>query len=307
MAFGEFELIARHFSAFGRGPGVVLGVGDDAAVLSIPDGCELVTSVDTLVEGAHFPEDAFPEDIGYRCVAVAASDLAAMGARPLAVTLALTLPEADEFWLHAFSEGIGQACSAFYLPLVGGDTTRGPRVISVQVFGVIERGRAVLRGGARPGDAVWVSGTLGDAAAGLAVLQSRWQPAPDDGEYLLDRYYRPTPRLVLGEQLPGIASAAIDVSDGLLQDLGHIAAASGCAIEIQAEHLPLSAALQSHADRHQQLAWALSGGDDYELCITVPEALPAPEGFTRIGAVLAGQGVVCEGAARLERAGYTHF
>lgn len=307
MAFGEFELIARHFSAFGRGPGVVLGVGDDAAVLSIPDGCELVTSVDTLVEGAHFPEDAFPEDIGYRCVAVAASDLAAMGARPLATTLALTLPEADDFWLHAFSEGIGQACSGFHLPLVGGDTTRGPRVISVQVFGVIERGRAVLRSGAQPGDTVWVSGTLGDAAAGLAVLQSRWQPAPDDGEYLLGRYYRPTPRLALGAQLPGIASAAIDVSDGLLQDLGHIAAASGCAIDIQAEQLPRSAALQSHADRQQQLAWALSGGDDYELCITLPEALSPPEGFTRIGTVREGQGVFCEGAARLQRAGYTHF
>lgn len=307
MAGGEFELIARHFSAFGRGPGVVLGVGDDAAVLSIPEGCELVTSVDTLVEGVHFPEDAFPEDIGYRCVAVAASDLAAMGASPLATTLALTLPEADDFWLHAFSEGIGQACSAFHLPLVGGDTTRGPRTISVQVFGVIERGRAVRRGGARPGDAVFVSGTPGDAAAGLAVLQSRWQPEPDHGEYLLGRYYRPTPRLALGAQLPGIASAAIDVSDGLLQDLGHIAAASGCAIEILVEQLPLSAALQSHPDRQQQLAWALSGGDDYELCITLSQDCRPPAGFTRIGTVQEGEGVVCEGAARLGQAGYTHF
>lgn len=307
MPGGEFELIARHFSAFGRGPGVSLGVGDDAAILSIPGDCEMVTSVDTLVEGVHFPSDAFPEDIGYRCMAVAASDLAAMGARPLASTLALTLPEADDFWLHAFSEGIGQACSALSLPLVGGDTTRGPRVISVQVFGVIERGRAVLRSGATAGDVVFVSGTLGDAAAGLAVLQSRWQPKPDDGEFLLGRYYRPTPRLLLGMQLPGIASAAIDVSDGLLQDLGHIAAASGCGITIDADQLPLSAALKSHVDHRQQLAWALSGGDDYELCITVPDGLQPPPGFTRIGTVRDGKEVDCKGAEGLEKAGYTHF
>lgn len=307
MPVGEFELIARHFSAFGRGSGVSLGVGDDAAILSIPEGCELVTSVDTLVEGSHFPEDTFPEDIGYRCVAVAASDLAAMGARPLAMTLALTLPDADDFWLHAFSEGLGQASTAFGLPLVGGDTTRGPCVISVQVFGVVERGAALLRGGAQPGDAVFVSGTLGDAAAGLALLQSRWQPEAVHGEYLLGRYYRPTPRLVLGEKLTGIASAAVDVSDGLIQDLGHIAAASGCAIEIQADDLPLSDALRSHHERQQQLAWALGGGDDYELCITVPVDLMAPEGFTRIGSVTEGEGVRCEGATLPEHSGYTHF
>ena len=307
MRVGEFELIARHFSAFGRGPGVSLGVGDDAAILSIPDGCELVASVDTLVAGVHFPDDTFPEDIGYRCVAVAASDLAAMGARPLAMTLALTLPDADDFWLHAFSEGLGQASTALRLPLVGGDTTRGPCVISVQVFGVVERGAALLRSGAQPGDAVFVSGTVGDAAAGLALLQSRWQPEAAHGEYLLDRYYRPTPRLVLGEKLSGIASAAVDVSDGLIQDLGHIAAASGCAIEIQAAALPLSDALRSHPDRQQQLAWALGGGDDYELCITVPADLLPPEGFTRIGRVTEGQGVRCEDASIPEKPGYTHF
>lgn len=307
MPSGEFELIARYFSAFGRGPGVTLGVGDDAALLSVPDGCELVTSVDTLVEGVHFPEDAFPEDIGYRAVAVAASDLAAMGARPLAMTLSLTLPDADDFWLHAFSEGIGQASAAFRLPLVGGDTTRGPCVICVQVLGVIERGRAVLRGGARPGDAVFVSGTLGDAAAGLAFLQSRWQPEPAHGEYLLARYYRPTPRLALGEQLPGVASAAIDISDGLLQDLGHIAAASGCAIDVHTDSLPLSDALRSHPDREQQLAWALGGGDDYELCVTVPADQESPAGFTQIGEVREGHGVHCDAAPDLEQAGYTHF
>ncbi|MFN2287364.1 MAG: thiamine-phosphate kinase [Chromatocurvus sp.] len=307
MRVGEFELIARHFSALGRGPGVSLGVGDDAAILSVPEGCELVASVDTLVEGVHFPDDTFPEDIGYRCVAVAASDLAAMGARPLAMTLALTLPDADDFWLHAFSEGLGQASTAFRLPLVGGDTTRGPCVISVQVFGVVECGAALLRSGAQPGDAVFVSGTLGDAAAGLALLQSRWQPEAVQGEYLLDRYYRPTPRLVLGEKLSGIASAAVDVSDGLIQDLGHIAAASGCAVEIQAAALPLSAALRSHPDRQQQLAWALGGGDDYELCITVPVDLLPPEGFTRIGSVTEGQGVRCADASIPEQPGYTHF
>ncbi len=307
MPSGEFELIARYFSAFGRGPGVTLGVGDDAAILSVPEGCELVTSIDTLVEGVHFPEDAFPEDVGYRCVAVAASDLAAMGARPLAMTLSLTLPEAEDLWLHTFSEGIGQASTAFRLPLVGGDTTRGACVISVQVFGTIERGRAVLRGGAQPGDGVYVSGTLGDAAAGLAILQSRWQAEPEHAEYLFGRYYRPTPQLILGERLPGTASAAIDVSDGLLQDLGHIAAASGCAIEIQSDDLPLSEALRSHPERRQQLAWALGGGDDYELCITVPADRVAPSGFTRIGAVSPGEGVRCDVDVDPGRAGYTHF
>lgn len=307
MPAGEFDIIGRYFSAFGRGPGVVLGVGDDAAVLSVPAGCELVTSVDTVVAGVHFLPDTFPEDIGFRSVAVAASDLAAMGARPLAMTLALTLPEADELWLHAFSEGIGQASSAFRLPLVGGDTTRGPSVISVQVFGLVDQGQAIQRGGACPGDGVYVSGTLGDAAAALDVLRGQWQPGAAHGEYLLQRYYRPTPRLALGQALHGVASAAIDISDGLLQDLGHIAAASGAAIEVNADDLPLSAALRSHPDHEQQRRWALSGGDDYELCITVPDNVIAPAGFTRIGVVCEGRGVTCDGAPAQGQSGYAHF
>jgi thiamine-monophosphate kinase len=307
MSYGEFSLIARYFSAFGRGDGVDLGVGDDAALLTVPPGESLVVSVDTMLAGRHFPEDAFPEDIGFRAVAVAASDLAAMGATPLGMTLSLTLPEADEVWLHPFSEGIGQAARDFALPLVGGDTTRGPLSIAVQVMGSVPQGGALLRSGARAGDLVYVSGTLGDAAAGLALLQAQWLPPEAHREFLVERYFRPRPRLSLGLSLRGIATAAIDVSDGLLQDLGHIANASGCGMRIDAQRLPLSAALRTQPDRGQQLAWALAGGDDYELCVTAAQDARLPEAFTCIGEVVAGDGVFCAGAPEGLSPGYTHF
>jgi thiamine-monophosphate kinase len=242
MPADEFSLISRYFSAFGAGPAVALSVGDDCAILTLEPGERLATSVDTVVAGVHFPEESLPEDVGYRAVAAAASDLAAMGARPLGMTLALTLPNADELWLHSFSQGIGAAAKALALPLVGGDTTRGPLTITVQVFGALPMGRALLRGGARPGHAVYVSGTLGDAAGGLAVLEGRYQPDPDAAEYLEQRFFRPSPRLALGVALlegsansNGLladagpiapASAAIDISDGLLADAGRIAPAS---------------------------------------------------------------------------------
>jgi thiamine-monophosphate kinase len=342
MPADEFSLISRYFSAFGAGPAVALGVGDDCAILTLEPGERLATSVDTVVAGVHFPEESLPEDVGYRAVAAAASDLAAMGARPLGMTLALTLPEADELWLHSFSQGIGAAAKALALPLVGGDTTRGPLTITVQVFGALPMGRALLRGGARPGDAVCVSGTLGDAAGGLAVLEGRYQPDPDAAEYLEQRFFRPSPRLALGVALLGAsansnglladagriahasaaidisdglladaghmaaASAAIDISDGLLADAGHIAAASGVRIELDAALLPLSPALVAHPDRNQALRWALAGGDDYELCFCLPAGAVAPPGCTRIGEVMAGAGVSCPGFDDLA-AGYNHF
>ncbi len=306
MPLSEFALIARYFSSLGRGDAVDLGVGDDCAILRLPPDKRLATSMDTLVSGVHFPEDAFPEDIGYRAVAVAASDLAAMGATPLAMTVALTLPEADDFWLTTFSEGLARAVSEYQLPLVGGDTTRGPLAITVQVFGALPAGAALLRSGAKPGDALLVSGTLGDAAGGLAFLQGDWQPSPEHAEYLLGRFYRPTARLKLGAELLGYATSAIDVSDGLLADAGHIAAASGVKISIESGLLPLSAALASHPDRDQALRWALSGGDDYELCFTQPTEMPIPQGCTRIGAVTAGAGVGCDVDIDIA-GGYRHF
>jgi len=306
MPLTEFALIARYFSALGRGDAVDLGVGDDCAILRLPPGQRLATSMDTLVAGVHFPEDAFPEDIGYRAVAVATSDLAAMGASPLAMTVALTLPEADDFWLTTFSEGLAAAVSQYKLPLVGGDTTKGPLAITVQVFGALPGDSALLRSGATPGDLVYVSGTPGDAAGGLAFLQERWQPEPEHAEYLLGRFYRPTARLELGVELLGSATAAIDISDGLLADAGHIASASGVKINIESALLPLSAALASHSNREKALQWALCGGDDYELCFTLPAALPVPRGCTRIGEVTKGEGAGCDMDIDIA-SGYRHF
>ena len=306
MPTAEFSLIYRYFSGLGRGPGVDLSVGDDCAILRLGEDERLATSVDTMVAGVHFPEDTFPEDIGFRAVSVAASDLAAMGAKPLAMTVALTLPEVDELWLHAFSQGLAEAVSVYQLPLVGGDTTRGPLSISVQVMGALPHGQAMLRDGARVGDAVYVSGTLGDAAGALAFLQGQWQPAPEHAQYLLDRFNRPEARLDLGRELLGRATAAIDISDGLLADLGHIAAASGVKVRIEPDLLPLSPALSSHHCPETILRWALAGGDDYELCFCLGVGESSPTGSTRIGQVEVGEGVDC-GLEIDMPPGYQHF
>jgi len=306
MPATEFDLIRRYFSSLGRGEHVRLGVGDDAALLRLPSGSELVMSIDTAIAGVHFPEQAFPEDVAYRVVAAAASDLAAMGAEPLGMLLALSLPVVDELWLHAFSEGLAQASQAFALPLVGGDTTRGALSLTVQVSGAVPEGQALLRGGARAGEQVCVSGTLGDAAAGLALLEGRWQVAdPDAAEYLQQRFFRPVPRLALATALRGIATAAIDISDGLLADLDHLAAASGVRIVLDPAALPVSTAL-AEAPEEQRTDWALRGGDDYELAFTLPAQLPLPPGCTCIGRTESGQGVHCPGAAS-DATGYRHF
>ncbi|MEP0203696.1 MAG: thiamine-phosphate kinase [Halioglobus sp.] len=306
MAADEFSLIYRYFSSLGRGDSVELGVGDDCAILKLDAGERLATSVDTMVESVHFPADAFPEDIGFRVVAAAASDLAAMGARPIGMTVALTLPEPDEFWLHAFSEGVAAAVKAFNLPLVGGDTTRGPLTISVQVLGALPHDGCLLRSGAKPGDKLYVSGTLGDAAAALAFLDGDWQPEAEAGEYLLNRFYRPDSRLELGRSLLHTATSAIDISDGLLADATHVAQSSGCRLKIRSGLLPLSRALQSHPDSDQTLTWALTGGDDYELLVTLPADFNAPASLTCIGEVIAGEGVECDFEVA-QSAGYRHF
>jgi thiamine-monophosphate kinase len=306
MALSEFTLIYRYFSALGRGDAVDLSVGDDCAILRLAAGERLATSVDTMVEGVHFPADSFPEDVGFRAVSVAASDLAAMGARPLGMTVALTLPEADDFWLNAFSQGLAAAVSDYDLPLVGGDTTRGPLTITVQVLGGLPLDRALLREGASEGDELYVSGCLGDAAGALAFLQEQWRPEPEYAEYLLDRFNRPRARLDLGRQLLRLATACIDISDGLLADAGHIADASGVRLVIDPDLVPISTALGSHENPDQALRWALTGGDDYELCFCLPPGEPAPQGCIRIGRVEAGQGVDCGLAIDNDR-GYQHF
>jgi thiamine-monophosphate kinase len=272
VPLGEFELIERYFTrGFAERDDVAIGVGDDAAVVRVPPGHELVAAVDTLVAGVHFPLDMAAEQVGYRALVVNLSDVAAMGASPCWCTLALTLPAVEERWLEGFSRGMRELALRHRVALIGGDTTRGPLTISVQILGVVPFGTALLRSGARPGDWVFVSGTPGDAIAGLGLIQGTLSVAQrEDAEYLRQRFLAPTPRIELGLALRGIASAAIDVSDGLHADLGKLAAASGVGAEVRLERLPLSQALLDSQGQTRARQLALSGGDDYELCFTVP-------------------------------------
>jgi thiamine-monophosphate kinase len=291
----EFSLIEKYFAPLSD------KIGDDCAVIDIPDGMRLVTSVDTLVENTHFYLDAPPNQIGYRAVVTALSDLAAMGAQPIAVTLALTLPEGDDTWLHQFSLGLAEALDSEKVELIGGDTTQGPLTITVQVFGVVPPNKMLTRQGAKVGDKIYVSGPLGDAAAALTVMNGDWPGAREYREYLLTRFYRPTPRIDLGLQLLDIASAAIDISDGLLADAAHIGKASGVKLDIDTSKVPLSPALQTVKDHEQAKQWALTGGDDYELLFTVPanNADKVPEGCVCVGEVV-------EGASD-QGSGWKHF
>ena len=305
----EFQLIQRHLALFGAAPQVRVGVGDDGAVLALPPDTELVVSTDTLVEGTHFPELTLPEYVATRAVAAAASDLAAMAAEPLAMTLALTLPAADDLWLHSFSEGLARVVKQIALPLVGGDLTRGPLSVTVTVIGTVPHGRALCRTGARPGDRLCVTHTLGDAAAGLAVvsghLKSLEALTPDEALFLEDRFYQPTARLDWVGWLRDNAHAAIDISDGLLADAGHLSSASGVGCRIDSGRLPLSSALAS-VEKTQRLTWALAGGDDYELAVAVPPAVDLPENLTQVGEFVSGAGVACDYIPD-GLTGYDHF
>ncbi len=269
---GEFELIRRFFQSPETAPGVVVGIGDDAAVLRVPDGCDLVAAVDTLVESRHFPAGSDPRSIGHRALAVNLSDLAAMGAEPAWATLALTLPSADAAWLEGFASGLRTLARRHGVTLVGGDTTRGPLTISIQIMGFVPRGAALLRGGARAGDLLAVTGTLGDAGAGLALVQAG---AAAQVPELVRRFEYPTPRVEMGLAARGIATAAMDLSDGIVGDLEKLAAASGLAAQVDVDRLPLSAALVSYATAAQARDWALGAGDDYELLFAVPAARAA--------------------------------
>jgi len=286
MALDEFGLIRRYFTRADHAlpASVRLGIGDDAALLDLPFGESLAVTTDTLVAGRHFPHDALPFDIGWKALAVNLSDLAAMGARPVGVTLAITLPSADDAWLAAFAEGFFALADAHGVPLMGGDTTRGPLSITVTALGSVPFPQALRRDGAQPGDLIYVSGTLGDGGLGLALAQHHLHDVhlpPLHQAHALARLHRPTPRLALGMALRGIASAAMDISDGLVQDLGHLLSASARATPLGAtltlEQLPLSPAMQylageGEAMQAQVLDWSLTAGDDYELLFTVPLA-----------------------------------
>jgi len=268
MALSEFELIRRFFTYPARH--AVLGVGDDAAIVRARRGHELVVTTDMLVAGRHFHHDADPERLGRKALAVNLSDIAAMGATPRWATLALALPRADARWLAAFSRGFMRLARRYGVDLVGGDTTRGPLNICVQVVGEVPRGRALRRDGARAGDDVWVSGTLGDAA--LALVAGRLGLALRDRRPLRLKLDVPVPRIGLGIALRGIARSAIDVSDGLIADLGHICERSSVAAVVDFARIPASATLKRYLRRPAARLALLAGGDDYELIFTAGRA-----------------------------------
>jgi thiamine-monophosphate kinase len=297
----EFELIDRYFRAVGAARrDVLLGIGDDGALLRPPPGHDLVAVTDTLVEGLHFPLGSPAESIGHRALAVNLSDVAAMGGTPAWALLALSLPRPDADWLRAFADGFSRLASAHDVALVGGDTTGGSLSVTVQVLGFVPTGQGLRRSGGQPGDCVCVSGTPGDAAAGLAIELGRSAPGGLDQAWLRDRFLFPQPRVALGTALRGWASACIDVSDGLAADLGKLAAASGCGARIDAARLPLSPALMRVYGIDGGVQTALGGGDDYELCFAVPAArmagfaaaCPAERhGWRAIGSLQPGAGV----------------
>ena len=302
----EFSLIQQYFSGLSEGPFVERGIGDDAATLRLPEGHVLHVSTDTALVDVHFPSDLPAADIAYRSLMAAASDLAAMGAEPIALLVSLTLPEIEDDWLRDFTAGLQEACLETGLPLAGGDTTRGALSLTVTVLGSTPKAQFLTREGAKSGDRVCVSGTLGDASAGLAISTDKVAVScPIAKRALQARFTRPAARLTLGQDLRGLASAAIDISDGLLADARHLATASDIAIEIDSQRIPLSDALRSLGDAEQALQWALAGGDDYELLFCLPPDAELPEGCTEIGRVVTGSGISCD--VMPEQLGYDHF
>ena len=314
----EFDLIRRYFTR--ATPGALLGVGDDAALLRVSAGSVLAVSSDMLVSGTHFLPDAEPFSLGHKTLAVNLSDMAAMGAQPRWATLAIALPDADDAWLEKFSAGFFSLAQHYGVELVGGDTTRGPLNLCVTIIGEVPQGRALLRSGAQPGDEIWVSGYLGDAALALAHLQGRIALSEADLDICVQALHRPQPRVELGLALRGIATSAIDISDGLLADLGHILEASRIGAQIDLVKLPVSLPVSGYFGQPAGMQCVLAGGDDYELCFTAHPArhaevpgiaakLKLP--LTNIGTIVARQGCIVFDAAgnplELERAGYEHF
>lgn len=313
----EFQLIARYFDW--PASNAELGVGDDAALVSVTPGKQLAISADMLVEGRHFFADVDPDCLGRKVLAVNLSDMAAMGAVPRWFTLALALPQVDTRWLEAFSRGLRAMAEEHGVTLIGGDTTCGPLTISIQIMGEVEAGAALLRSGGRPGDDLWVSGPLGAAAAAVMHRQGRTILPPNIFAQCEVRLDLPVPRIALGQQLCGLASAALDISDGLLADAGHLCERSGCGAEIELSCVPYPYELSDLPPDLLQEA-ILAGGDDYELCFSAPapqrdaiEALKASTGLslTRVGRLVAGQGVrvldSCGEPLVLSHAGFDHF
>jgi thiamine-monophosphate kinase len=318
----EFEVIRRYFTH--PTPQARLGIGDDAAIVRPRPGYELAISADMLVEGRHFFRGADPERLGHKALAVNLSDLAAMGATPRWATLALALPRIDTAWLAGFSRGFLALARQHRVDLIGGDTTRGPLAVCVQIMGEVPRGQALRRDGARVGDDVWVSGEIGAAGIAVEVLRGRLRVAPAQQRALEERLHRPTPRLALGIRLRRLARSAIDISDGLIADLGHICERSRVAARVNWESLPATPLVRALAQSRRGAGALLAGGDDYELCFTAPSrrraAVVAAAAKARTPVALVGKIVRPERLQplvqvidsigkplRVERKGYDHF
>ena len=312
-SLSEFALIDRYFRSVGTSSAdITLAVGDDAAIVSPPENSSLCISIDTLVDGVHFPAGYAPEFIATRALGSALSDLAAMGAKASHFSLALTLPEANPDWLGPFSKALGAMASRYDVALVGGDTTRGPLTVSIQVHGWLPKKAGLLRSGAREGELVLVSGTLGDAGGGLRCQQLMLEQPEKETEFLKSRFSSPSPRLELGMLLQNFASACVDISDGLVADAGHLARSSGFSIELNTTQIPVSKALKTVCPE-DYLDLALSAGDDYELLFTVnkdrlEELLDlSPVPLTVVGEVGAAGNQVALNGRQIDKAGYQHF
>jgi thiamine-monophosphate kinase len=312
----EFDLIERIRRRAVARDDVVLGIGDDAAIVQVPVGRQLVIAADTLNRGVHFPDNTAPSDVGWKALAVNLSDLASMGAEPAWCTLSLSLPAGDMTWVDAFLDGFLALAAQHRVALIGGDTTRGPLSVSVTMHGFIEPGRALRRSGARIGDEVWVTGTLGEAAGALM----QWGAGAVVDRNLGARLDRPTPRVATGTLLRAVAHACVDVSDGLLADLQHICVASGVGSEVELDSLPASPALVGAFDTQRRQALQATGGDDYELCFTAPMdareaieriAIESATPITRIGRIVAGdhtRALRTDGSEWMPpSAGFVHF
>ena len=320
----EFDLINQFFKTTEvKRDDVLLGIGDDCAILSPPSGKQLAVSTDTLISGVHFPEMTTARDIGYKSLAVNLSDLAAMGAEPAWASLAISLPEEDKIWLENFMQGFNELAEKFNVALIGGDTTQGPLSITVNITGFIETDKCLKRSNANVGDLIFVTGSIGDAHVGLKLIlgnNSSEQTAFDSHEaYCIDRLNRPKPQVVAGQQLTAFSVAAIDVSDGVMADLQHICTASGVGARLNIDHLPVSEALLRLYNNKPEWQSILTAGDDYELCFTCPQeevsdiqkTLKAHDvSMTCIGEITAATGIKCFDKNQLlniNQTGFQHF
>ncbi len=310
MPLSEFSLIQRFFTRQAiKNPSTRLGIGDDCALLSIPDGYELAITTDTMVESVHFFKDTDPQQLGHKLLAVNLSDLASMGAKPLSVTLAITLPCINEVWLSAFATGFLKLAERYNVDLIGGDTTAGTLTLTVQALGLLPRGLALTRSAAKVGDVIYLSGNIGDAGLGLKIIQGYQCTQPDNA---LKQFHQPEPACDIGQSLCGIANACIDISDGLASDLGHILKQSQVGACLCWENLPLSTAVLTYIQDTGDWLMPLTAGDDYQLCFTVSPEKTAlvPETCQKIGIIESKHGLRLNKSGNiqiLEVKGYEHF